>query len=153
MPNALSISCIGAGNIAHHLVPALFNLGCEIQCVYSRKISHARTLADLVKSKATSRVTRLPSDSELYLIMVPDDAIESVVSDLPPINKNAIIAHTAGAVGLNILKGITGNHGSFYPLQSFKKNIPTDLAKTPFLINANNAQTERTLRSLARVGR
>jgi predicted short-subunit dehydrogenase-like oxidoreductase (DUF2520 family) len=151
MSKKIKIISIGAGNIAHHLIPALYNVApCSIQQVYSRTLKNAAHLAHKVDAQAISKLDHIGSDADLYLIMVPDDDIKSVVDALPELEDSQILAHTSGATPSNTLKAISKNYGAFYPLQTFKKNIPVSIEHTPFLIYGNNSNTTRYLRSLAR---
>lgn len=150
MPKTVSIVAVGAGNIAHHLIPALSGVPCNILQVYSRKILNASKLAHKVNAEAVNELSKLRTDAELYLVMVPDDDIQDVVQALPKLDKKQYIAHTSGAQAIKILNKNGPNYGSFYALQTFRKNKYTDIASTPFLIDGSNPSTIRFLRSLAR---
>ena len=150
MHEALKLTVIGAGNLAHHLVPALHNIGCHISQVWSRTLINANALAHKVNARAIDNLQMLEDDNELYLIMVKDDALNSVCSSLPALNPDAIIAHSSGAGSIDVLKDLTKHWGCFYPLQSFRKNQESKLSEVPFLVNGNNDHTERELRILAR---
>jgi len=144
------IVAIGAGNIASHLIPALEQIGCDIRQVYSRQIFKARSLAHRVNSEGIDNLSEIITDADWYIIMIADDGIKKVIEQLPEIAQNAVICHTSGATESEILHKVTPNYGSFYPLQSFKKETEVDLQKTPFLLNASNAETLRYMRVVAR---
>ena len=148
--NTVSIVSIGSGNIAHHFIPALHKIGCDILQVYSRDIDNAQRLALKVNSKPCDTISNLIATADLYLIMVTDDAIASVLTQLPPLGPTQILAHTSGATPTLPLKKKSKNFGSFYALQSFKKNKKQDLSQLPFFILGNNIETTRRLRMLAR---
>jgi len=150
MLETLKLTVIGAGNLAHHLVPALHKIGCDISQVWSRTLIHANALAHKVNSSAIDDLQQIEDDSELYLIMVKDDALSSVCMSLPPLNPNAIIAHSSGAGSIDLLENLTQHWGCFYPLQSFRKTQESKLSEVPFLVNGNNEYTIRELRILAR---
>ena len=147
---AISIVSIGSGNIAHHFIPALHKIGCKIIQVYSRKQENAQRLAYKVEAKACTELDKINKEADLYLIMVSDDAIPEVITQLPTLGPTQILAHTSGATPTLPLKQKAVNIGSFYALHSFKKNIKKDLTEVPFLILGNNAETTRSLRMLAR---
>ena len=148
--STISIVSIGSGNIAHHFIPALHKIGCEILQVYSRNLEHAQKLAYKVKAKACNELGALNTEADLYLIMVSDDAIPEIITQLPTLGPTQILAHTSGATPTLPLKKKATNIGSFYALQSFRQNKKQDLSEVPFLILGNNAETTRVLRMIAR---
>lgn len=150
MSHLPEIVAIGAGNIASHIIPALYQKGCTISQVFSRTHINASGLAHKVKASAIDDLKEIKNDADIYILMISDDSIPIVLSKLPTLNENAIVCHTSGATDIDILANVTDHFGSFYPLQSFKKNKPLDIKKVPFLINASNRDTLRTLRVIAR---
>lgn len=150
MSKEFNIVSIGAGNVANHLIPALHSLGCKISQVYSRDIRNARSLARKVKANAIDSFELLDDSSDLYLIMVHDDIIKDIVSELPQLDSNQFLAHTSGATPTNFLIRKAKNYGSFYPLQSFKKGRQLALEEVPFLLYGSNPKTLRKFRMLAR---
>ena len=90
------------------------------------------------------------SRSGIFIIAVPDDAIEEVVKELV-IPEDAILVHTSGSQSLDVLQyAATSNAGVFYPLQTFSKDRKIDLSQVPFFIEASNKSTERTLGTVAK---
>jgi len=150
MAHKVKVTAIGAGNISWHLTQALSKIGCEIVEVYSRKKSNARRLASHYNCAATDRLEKINMESELYLVMVSDDAIRSVVSELPTFHEKQFLAHTSGSEKSTVLSLRAINYGCFYPLQSFKEKQEMDLSKIPFLIYGSSPATTRFLRMLAR---
>ena len=150
MPKVVSVVSIGAGNVAHHLIPGLRDIGCEIVQVYSQNIRNAKKLASLTGSDAINDLKNISLEAELYLMMIKDDAIQEAVKQLPKLNSKQYLAHTSGQTKTHFLKTRAVNFGSFYPLQTFNKKDKTDLETTPFLIFGNNAKSTRLFRMLAR---
>jgi len=142
----MNISIIGSGGVATHLASALYNVGHNITSVYSRSIDNAKLLSAKVNAKAVCNINHLPN-SEVYIIAVSDDPIESVVKQLP--NTNAIVVHTSGSVSVDVFNNRIKNYGSFYPLQTFSKEKQVDFLTIPIFIEASNAKTEQTLIQLA----
>ncbi|MBK6479251.1 MAG: hypothetical protein IPF93_13455 [Saprospiraceae bacterium] len=65
----------------------------------------------------------LNTQAHLYLIAVQDDQIEKVTLQLKSIlPETALIVHTAGSVGCEVLSPYFKNHGVLYPLQTFTKS-------------------------------
>ncbi len=50
---------------------------------------------------------------------------------------NNLVIHTAGSVPMDILKGLSGNYGVFYPLQTFSKYKLIDFKTIPLCLEAN----------------
>lgn len=150
MPETLKIVAIGAGNVAHHLIPALHNMGCDILQVYSKSIYNANNLAHRVSANGTDSINELDETADLYLLMVKDDAISDVCGKIEKLKSTQCLAHTSGATEIDVLKSCAENYGSFYPLESFRKKQSKNLRNTPMLIHGNNDFTKRMLRMSAR---
>src|ERR1700761_9049892 len=97
----MRITIIGSGNVATHLAAAFKNAGHAIVQVYSRDLQNASLLAYHVKAEAIDDLEQINPQTDLFLIAVKDDAIESVVSALAKHNK--LIGHTSGATDLQVL--------------------------------------------------
>ncbi len=150
MPDNIKIVAIGSGNVASHLIPALNTIGCKITQVYSRSLLNANKLAHLIGTESIDQLEKIDTTADIYLVMVNDDLISSVCDQMPILAPDQILAHTSGAIPIDILSAYTNNYGSFYPLESFKKEQLKAIDNVPFLVNGNNACTTRTLRILAR---
>lgn len=139
MKDIKNITFIGAGNVATHLAKALFNEDFEIEQVYSNNINNALALADEVNSIAIDNIINLNSNSDLYIVAIKDDAIESVLQQIT--DKNIFIVHTSGSIPISAFEqtGFT-NYGIFYPLQTFSKSKTINLLEVPFCIEANNQE-------------
>ncbi len=149
MPNSIKVTAIGSGNVAWHLTQALKDIGCKINQVYSRHKDNARRLAIHLDCNSTHIMKDLRMDSDLYLIMVSDDAISQVVDDLPMFYEDQIIAHTSGSVPSTILSKKSEHYGSFYPLQTFLKNQEVIISEVPFLVYGSTPSSLRFLRMTA----
>jgi predicted short-subunit dehydrogenase-like oxidoreductase (DUF2520 family) len=148
MPKFYKIAVIGAGNVAWHLARAFEDAGHYITDIYSRRITNAKELADrLYDTNTTSSLDLTTSDAEIFLVAVPDDAIDDVVKELkiPPY---AVVAHTSGTKTLTSLSDYHGNCGIFYPLQTFTKGGSIELKEVPICIEASHGSTEKILLSL-----
>lgn len=125
----MEISFIGAGNLAWHLAPALENAGHHINEVYSRQLAHARQLvSNLYDAHTHSDLNLAESLSRLFILAVPDDAIDAVCQRLV-LPENALLIHTSGSLALSALENWTRVYsdvpirtGVFYALQTFTKD-------------------------------
>ncbi len=127
----INVSVIGAGNVAHHLAVNLQRVGCNIRQVASRSESSV-ILAKKVNAQAVKSVAHLDRNSDLYLIAVNDDQINSVSELIPDHDK--LIVHTSGSVSINVLPG--QRVGVFYPLQTFSKDRNLDFTNLPICVEA-----------------
>lgn len=146
----MKIVAIGAGNIAHHLIPYLYKQGYEILQVGSRSKKTATALSRKVKAKAINSMSDVSPDADLYLMMVPDDQIGYLSGKMPfTLSDKQIICHCSGSIESEVLSKHT-SYGVFYPLQSFSRKVKLDYSEIPFFITGSNAFTEKKLKALAR---
>lgn len=140
-----TITLIGAGNVATHLGKALFKNDFSVNEVYSKSMANASFLASELNATACDNIQGLNTESDLYLICIKDDFIESVVKQFSFTDK--IVAHTSGSVPMDVLSEFD-NYGIFYPLQTFSKKVKTNMDGVPFCIEGINNETEQTLFNL-----
>jgi predicted short-subunit dehydrogenase-like oxidoreductase (DUF2520 family) len=143
MKGIQTISIIGTGNVAFHLGNSFFEQGLTINAVFGRNKIEAQTFANNWKSTAVNQISDLEAD--LILVCVSDDAIESIILQLP---KSQKIAYTSGSLELSSFKE-NDNLGVFYPLQTFSKNKQLNLNEVPFLIEGKTPELSQTLFDLA----
>jgi predicted short-subunit dehydrogenase-like oxidoreductase (DUF2520 family) len=148
LQSAISISVIGAGNVAWHLAQRLFACGYSIRCVFSQSLSHAALLAEQLKAEAVDNITSVPV-SDFYLFSVKDDAYEEIIPIFP--QTKAICVHTSGSLDMDILKRLSDNYGVLYPFQSFSKDKHITFEHVPVCVEASNHQTKQFLMEVAGV--
>ena len=153
----MEISFIGAGNLAWHLAPALENAGHHINEVYSRQLSHARQLvSNLYDARTHSELNFADSPARLFVLAVPDDALEPVCSQLV-LPEKAVLVHTSGSVSLRALdkwmsvySDVPVQTGVLYALQTFTKNQSfMKFDDIPLCVEATDKNTEEVLITLA----
>lgn len=140
------ISIIGAGNLAHSLLPAILNAGYKVDFVLSKSGKSAQDLARKHAIKHTQDINRI--DSEVIIISTSDHAIQSIARSIES-NKNQIIIHTSGSTALSSISETHQNTGVLYPLQTFSKNRIVPLREIPICIEASNAKTIKIVNQLA----
>lgn len=150
MKDQLNCALIGAGNVAWHLGPVLENAGYAVREVYSRNAKNAKALIErLYQASEKKDLDFSESDSQLFIICVSDDAIESVVTEIA-LPEGAILVHTSGAQPLSLLGYSASDHiGVFYPLQTFSKQRKVNFKEIPILIESEDTQTIEVLTTLA----
>lgn len=141
------IVIIGAGNVATHLAVALQKNKFTIRSIYSRSISSAEKLANKLNVSFANSIEEIPSDADLYIVSIKDEAIENLLTTLKV--NNGVVVHTAGSIPLNVFHGKSTNYGVFYPLQTFSRNRELDFSKVPICIEANSSEVENKLFHLA----
>lgn len=150
----MRISFIGAGNVATQLSLALKAAGHDIVAIYSRTTKSAVELSDTLNAMPSEHNTTTfantfnnftDNGSEIYLISVKDDAVKELAQALIPLAPDAIWAHTAGSLPMDIISG--KRIGVFYPMQTFSKDKAVDMSKVSIFIESDTCKTK--LRTLA----
>ena len=129
------ICLIGSGNVAEAFAVALGGLHpagrFRLGQIYARNRARGAKLARMAGCDHTDDPAQLvPAD--IYLISVSDTQIGAVAENLD--FGNAIVAHTAGSVSLNVLSDRLSHRGVFYPLQTFTAGRRIDFRQVPLLI-------------------
>lgn len=147
----LSVSFIGAGNVAWHLAPAFENVGYAVREVYSRKEKHAAALAEkLYESAVVTSLDFSESQSQLFIIAVPDDAIAEVAGELS-LPEGAMLVHVSGSSPLSSLEDSDAAlTGVFYPLMTFTKARRVDFTEVPFFIESDDETCRKVLAAMAK---
>jgi predicted short-subunit dehydrogenase-like oxidoreductase (DUF2520 family) len=153
----MKLSFVGAGNLAWHLAMAFENAGHHICEVYSRDSKHARQLVSMLyDARPSADLNFAESESELFVLAIPDDALEDVAAQLV-LPEDAVVVHTSGSKSLESLRRLMDIYsdvpvrtGVFYPLQTFSKGIkPLSFEIIPLCIEASEKETEAQLVALA----
>lgn len=139
------IVLIGSGNLAEAIAPALARAG--LVQIFARNESRAAAISARCGVPWSSRPEEL-AEADLYLVAVVDRAVGEVAGRLP-IPRGAIVAHTAGSIGMDALPEEFPHRGSFYPFQSFSKGREVDFAQIPIFLEASDPETLAELRGLA----
>lgn len=142
MKNSIQkISIVGFGNVGFHLSKAFSERGILVSHIYSTQKGNSNFPNDAI---IVDDLASLPND-QLVLICVPDDAIASVIDQIP---SSCPVAYTSGSVNLNCLPH-REKIGVFYPLQTFSKNASLNVFEIPFFIEGNNQSFAQELFDLA----
>ncbi|MBV6646958.1 MAG: DUF2520 domain-containing protein [Cyclobacteriaceae bacterium] len=149
-PTALSVSFIGIGNVAFHLIAVCLEKGIPIDTVRGRNATQLQGLAehfknalDISESKDLSSL-----NSDLIFIAVPDHAISNVLETYI-FPERSVVVHTSGSTPLTIFDRIRKPFGVFYPLQTFNKTRPVSFSQIPIFIEGDSKETESVLSTLA----
>lgn len=144
------IVLIGAGNVAHHLAPALLMAGMNLCQIYSRSLDSARELGKKTGITYTSDLYAIYPDCNVYIFCVSDDAILSIYKSIR-INKEALILHTSGSVSMDIFRPYTSRYGVLYPLQTFSRRRDLDFREVPLCIEGSEPEVLKEVYGIARI--
>lgn len=142
------IVLLGAGNVAHHLAPALLNAGMNLCQIYSRSMESARELGKKTGIGYTSDLFAVYPDCDIYVFCVSDDALLPLLKSLRT-NNNPLLLHTSGSVPLSVFAPYFENYGVLYPLQTFSKRRVLNFREVPLCIEASNESARTELVSMA----
>ncbi len=140
----ISVSILGAGNVATHLFKA-FNKAenIVINQWYNRSLKAIEPYKNQVA--ITDDLSKL-EEADVYILAVSDDAIKKISSKLPFTKR--FIVHTSGGMIMHEMDK-KNTRGVIYPLQSFSKDADVDFADVPICIEAENKPNYKLLNELA----
>lgn len=146
----MKIVCIGAGRLAHHLMPELQYSGHVITQVYNRTQWPAVLLSQkLHHADHITRLEDLNTDADFYFLTVADDAIAEVATELARLHDlKGIVVHCSGVSGLDLIS--SSHRGIFYPLQTFSEHHEVEWSQTPIIITSDKEDISQQLHKLAR---
>ncbi|MDR3366774.1 MAG: DUF2520 domain-containing protein [Prevotellaceae bacterium] len=142
------IACIGSGNVASSLLPALYGAGYKIVQVCSRNLRTAQQLAKVVGAASTDKLTEFNPNADIYIIAVPDDEIENVLNKTT--FGNGIVVHTSGSTPMSVFenRGLA-HYGVLYPLQTFTR-YSVNFMRVPVYVEASDSFATDELMFMAR---
>jgi len=140
------ISIIGSGNVAWHLAHALDTARHTILQVYSRNTESAKRLAKPFNAQVVNSINQLTDDIDVLLLCISDDAIETVAPQL--VHHRSLIAHTSGAMDMELLKNTSPYYGVFYPLQTLSAGKKINFYEVPICVEGSNSAAEKQLFAL-----
>lgn len=140
----ISVTLLGAGNVATHLYKALKKAeNTSVIQWYNRNLKAIESYQNEVS--ITNGFEGLKK-TDVYIIAVSDDAIGSLSSQLPFSNK--LVVHTSGSVSLHDLDK-KHKRGVFYPLQTFTKEADIDFTEVPICIEVEKKADLLILKKLS----
>jgi len=141
-----TVSIIGAGNVAAHLGCALKKAGIRVLEICNRTPDSGRALARRTGARYIPGPAGLDPNADLVLISVSDDAVAGIAGKF---RTRALVVHTSGSLGMDILSEASPRTGVLYPLQTFRKGRRLLTRNVPFCIEASTHHDETLLRALA----
>ncbi len=151
------IAVIGAGKIAHTLIPLLVKGNYSVKGVVSTNIKPARALAKKYKlGFGSDDINAIPPDVKVFFIMVPDNQISIAARRLSNLRNNfreCLFVHTSGSEGSSVLKNLENKSAmtaSFHIMQSFPSIRQTNIKNSFAAIETDYPGAEKYLFSLGR---
>jgi len=139
-----SIVIIGSGAVAHFFTNFFIEKGISISGLYSRNKKAGSKLALQYDIPFFDSISA--STGELYFVAVKDDAVISVISDLP---KSREVLYTSGTIDLSLIDH--PNCSVFYPLQSFDGDLSIPADKIPILLESKSTELHSDLEQLCKL--
>jgi predicted short-subunit dehydrogenase-like oxidoreductase (DUF2520 family) len=131
-----NIVILGAGNVAHHLVPAFLNANINVLYVFSRTIKSAKILGEKYNIRYGNKLFNIPENADAYFFILSDTGLKEQVKCFP--FKNKLLIHTAGSISMDIFKSLTNDYAVFYPFQTFRKEIEINFSEVPICIESSS---------------
>jgi predicted short-subunit dehydrogenase-like oxidoreductase (DUF2520 family) len=151
------IAIIGAGKIAFSLTPALIKSGYEIQCVVSKNLSSAKSLAKKYSIPHHSNSLKIiPNEVNVFFLTVPDGEIKKTAETLTKTKKDfsdSICVHFSGVENISALKSLQEKNcavGSLHIIRPFPSKSIVDIENSPASIEAEDKLAKTFLLHLCR---
>ncbi|MFV0604948.1 MAG: Rossmann-like and DUF2520 domain-containing protein [Niabella sp.] len=141
----MNIVILGSGNVAASLGRKFLTAQHQILQVYGRNTVTGNLLAKEWGTEYCNNLKQINRNADIYILAIADNAIEEITKNLQLPGK--LIAHTAAAVPMDVLKTVSERYGVIYPLQSLRKEVVT--TDIPFYIEAVNNASLQILKELA----
>jgi hypothetical protein len=142
----MDIILIGSGNTATVIGRKSLAAGHRIVQVYSRNGSHANQLANRLGATSTSYISTVEKGADLMIIALQDGALPGFTKALGTIHCPAV--HTAGALSITEISGLSQSYGVLYPLQSLRREIEV-IPPLTILVDGNNPASRNLIKVFA----
>lgn len=143
----MRVVMIGAGNVASVFGRLISKAGHEIIQVVSRKMDHARILANELGCDYANDPKILDLTGDIYIVAMADAALNEIHENYFLADK--LIVHTAGAISKDILKMVSLNYGVMYPLQSLRKENPELHQDILLMIDGSSDEVTERIKTFA----
>jgi predicted short-subunit dehydrogenase-like oxidoreductase (DUF2520 family) len=141
------ISFAGAGRVAGALCSEFAGKDHKIQQIVSLSEESGRELSDIYGASWSSDLI-FPESTDIIIVAVPDHALESVLHKIK-CRQEAIVAHTAGSIGLGVFPQNIKHKAVFYPLQTFTRKRKISFQNLPVFIESSDNESSDILETLA----
>lgn len=141
-----SVSIVGGGNVATHLVRALMHNRLPLKQVFVRNLQkYHRLKEEFGVELINDPLNLLPVD--LIILAVTDDSLAEVAQGIDA--GEAILAHVSGTMPLSLLRNYTEHYAVFYPLQTFSQAHQVNFQEVPLFLQAAQEEDLKQLHYFA----
>ena len=145
----LTIGIVGAGRVGCALAVLSRRKGLPVAFIVDSERAKATRCAELCGSReAAATIREIEENADIVLLVVPDDGIESVVSEIsadPGRREIGVVAHMSGLKTSDVLAPLkrTGARVcSCHPAFSFPEDFDDDLEGVPFALEGDAGACE-----------
>lgn len=142
----ITVVIIGSGNMAQAIINACQNTDIDIVGIYSRNHEKLFEIAKQNSINYCENTLDIPTNADLYLLCVNDDAIENVSNSL--LVNGGLVVHFSGLKNINEIEK-QENKAVFWPIESIHENTFTNFKNTPICIEANTDENYRIIEAFA----
>ena len=143
----MTFDIIGTGNTAWFMGMRLTAAGHTCTGVYGRRPEHAAALATALGTRTYHNLHYIPGTNDCCIIAISDYAIAEVAAQLH--FTDTVLAHTAGAVDMEVLAGAAVHRGVLWPVYSILKTDLPQHRNIPLVWEAGTAQAANVVLQLA----
>jgi predicted short-subunit dehydrogenase-like oxidoreductase (DUF2520 family) len=142
----ITVVVIGSGNMAQAIIKVCLNTDINIVGIYSRNHEKLFEIAKQNKINYFENTKDIPTNADLYLLCVNDDAIENVSNNL--VVNGGLVVHFSGLKNINEI-GNQENKAVFWPIESIHESTFINFKNTPICIEANSDENYRIIEAFA----
>ncbi|WP_417871512.1 Rossmann-like and DUF2520 domain-containing protein [Winogradskyella sp.] len=140
----ITVTILGAGNVATHLYKAFKNAkDVTVKQWYNRTYRAISSYANEVET--IDDLSQLKT-ADIYIMAVSDDSIAALSKALP--FENRLIAHTSGSVSIHDMDK-KNQRAVFYPLQTFSKDAEVNFSEVPICVEVTEKANLQLMKNLA----
>lgn len=136
---------IGAGKLAHSLLPALSNTGIKVYQIISKSLSSAVQLAEENNvPEYSNNISKLRNEVNVVILSVPDSQIKITAEQIARLNisfPKKLFIHLSGSLNINELKLLQdkgAGTASLHIMHSFPSRSVIKFNRFPAAIETNN---------------
>jgi len=151
------IAIIGAGKVAHSLVPALVKSGYYVEAIQSKKLLSAKKLAQKYSvGNFTDSLKEIPAGIKIFLLTVPDSEIKKTAEKLSRLNfnfKQSFFIHFSGVDDMSVLISLENKGAaiaSIHLMQTFPTKRIASLKGIHTAIETNDERSYKLLIKLSK---
>jgi predicted short-subunit dehydrogenase-like oxidoreductase (DUF2520 family) len=146
----VSISIVGAGNVAYHLGRVFIARGLTVRYVCNRTPEKGEELAKRLGASYVDHVSKMEfKPHELVFLCVGDDTILEIAHSRTW--NDALLVHTSGSFETDQLNTAANYYGAFYPFQTFRKEIDIEWKEVPICVEGESEESAERLKQLGQL--